>query len=75
MTLQEILYDAVNSPFGIEVQTDNPINLRSQLYAEMRRAKENGCTDFENLSLHLNPTFPTTMLWVVKNETKTRTTI
>ena len=58
-----ILYEALASPLGLVVSTNNPQNLRAKLYAA-RRAD----ADLECLSIHLSPLAPTTHLFIVKKE-------
>ena len=58
-----ILYEALASPLGLVVETNNPQNLRAKLYAA-RRAD----ADLECLSIHLSPANPGGELWIVKKE-------
>lgn len=60
----DLLYQAKDSQFGIEVATTDPHRLRSTLYSTMREAKAQGIEDFENFSLAINPACPTTFLWI-----------
>lgn len=70
--MEEILYSAVNSEVGIEVLCENPVNLRSKLYAAMRQAREEGNQDFSEITLHLSPVSPQSALWVLNGKAKTR---
>lgn len=58
---EEILYEALGSAMGIEVETNNPPALRAKLYAA-RRADP----DLECLSIHLAPSNPHGALFIVK---------
>lgn len=58
---EEILYEALVSPFGVEVETNSPDNLRAKLYA-VRRSNP----DFECLSITLSPYAPSSALFIVK---------
>lgn len=58
---EEILYEALASPLGLLVETNNPAALRAKLYA-VRRAD----ADLECLSIHLAPTNPNGALFIVK---------
>lgn len=59
-----LMHEALASPLGLAVATNNPQNLRAKLYAA-RRAD----ADLEPLSIHLSPTNPNGELWIVKKET------
>jgi hypothetical protein len=67
MKYHHILYSAINSPFGIEVHCPDPTVFRSQLYAEIRQAKEDNNHDFDNISIHISPVTPQSALWLRKN--------
>lgn len=58
---EEILYEALGTEFGLEVETNNPTALRAKLYAA-RRAD----ADLECLSIHLSPSNPNGALFIVK---------
>lgn len=57
----EILYTALASPLGIEVETNNPETLRAKLYAARRADPA-----LEPLSIHLSPTSPSTALFIIR---------
>jgi hypothetical protein len=61
MMFEEILYEALASPFGVEVETNSPENLRAKLYAARRSN-----SDFECLSITISPYAPTSALFIVK---------
>lgn len=50
LQLTELLYDALRTPFGTVVQTEDPERLRQRLYA-IRRESE----DFAQLSFVISP--------------------
>lgn len=56
------LYDALEQPLGIVLQTDNPERLRQKLY-EIRREMS---PTFDNISFVISPTGPQDQLWLVK---------
>lgn len=62
--LEQLLWEALGSDFGIEVATNNPDSLRAKLY-KIRR--ENA--DFQCLSLTLSPHNPSGALFIVKGAT------
>lgn len=55
----ELLYDALRTPFGLVVETDNAEHLRQKLYV-IRRENE----DFHPLSFIISP-FNGSDLWIV----------
>lgn len=68
----EWLYEALDSPFGIELATSDPIKLRAALYATMREAKAQGIEDFLGLTLTISPVCPTSYLWIKHNGEKSK---
>lgn len=63
--LRAILYEALGTPLGLRVETENPELLRQRLYAERRSDP-----DFAVLSLHISPLNPGSEIWVAKKEPK-----
>ena len=63
----EWLYEALNTPYGIELATSDPVKLRAALYSTMREAKAQGIEDFVNLSLTISPVCPNSYLWIKHN--------
>lgn len=61
--LLALLYAAVNSPYGIVVETDDAERLRQKLYA-IRREYE---ADFSNLSFVISP-MNGADLWIINKE-------
>lgn len=59
--MTEILYQAVASPIGVIVATNDVTRLRAKLYT-LRRADPL----FANIALVPSPTNPSSELWVVK---------
>lgn len=59
----ELLYEALRSPFGTVVESEDPERLRQQLYP-LRKEDP----DLAVLSFVISPFNPTTDLWIVKNE-------
>lgn len=59
------LYEALGTPLGIVVQTDNPEKLRQKLY----RLRET-CDDpmLKELSIVISPTMPGSQVWIVKRK-------
>lgn len=60
-----LLYEALGSPLGIVIQTDNPEGLRAKLY----RLRE-GCDDpmLKEISIVISPTMPGSQVWLVKRK-------
>ena len=63
--LEALLYEALGSPLGIRVETENPDLLRQRIYTERRKNPE-----FAALSLHISPLNPATEVWICKKETQ-----
>lgn len=59
LQLTELLYDALRTPFGTVVQTEDAERLRQRLYAIRR-----DCGDFTQLSFVISPTNGLD-LWIV----------
>lgn len=61
------LYEALGTPLGVVVQTDNPEKLRAKLY----RLRET-CDDpmLKELSIVISPTMPQSQVWIVKRKQK-----
>lgn len=59
--LQAMLFQALESPLGIEVESNKPEQLRQKLYA-LRKTD----TLFDPLAFVISPTKPETHLWIVK---------
>lgn len=57
----ELLYDALNSPHGIVVSSEDPERLRQKLYP-LRKAY----TELAGLALVISPSHPETDLWILK---------
>lgn len=60
-----ILYQALSSPLGVCVFTDDPERLRQKLYATRR---DLGDPALDCLSFQVSPTNPSDNLWVTKRE-------
>lgn len=58
--LLEHLYDALHSPLGIIIETDDPEFLRQKLYPLRKDRPE-----FANLAFVISPTHPDTELWIL----------
>jgi hypothetical protein len=63
--LLERLYDALRSPLGVIVETDDTERLRAKLYA-LRRKHEAREPGFHSLAFLTSPTNPTTELWIIR---------
>ena len=59
--LIDYLYQALNSKFGIIIQTDNPELLRQKLYAERKKDP-----DLARISITISRTDPQTQIMLVK---------
>lgn len=62
LDLLERLYDALRTPLGVKIDTDDTERLRAKLYALRRENME----EFGVLSFILSPTSPKTQLWILK---------
>lgn len=63
------LYEALGTPLGVVVQTDNPEKLRQKLY-RLRDGSDDPM--LKELSIVISPTMPQSQVWLVKvkrNET------
>ena len=56
----DLLYEALASPYGIVVESTDPLLLRTKLYSERRKDPS-----FNRLSFVLSPTNPTSELWIL----------
>jgi hypothetical protein len=63
--LNDLLFQALSSDYGIVVTTSDPIGLRAKLYPV--RAKD---AVFKCLALVLSPTSPKDELWIIKQKVK-----
>lgn len=61
LPLIEHLYRAMNSEFGVVVQTNNVERLRAKLYAERKKDP-----DLAALSINISRTSPETEIWIIK---------
>lgn len=61
----ELLYEALNSKFGIVVRTNDVERLRQQLYNVRKQDP-----DLAILSFLVSRTAPNSELWILKNESK-----
>lgn len=67
--LEELLWRAVESRLGIEVEASDIDALKRRLYTTRRKAQEQGNHNFDGLALLTPPQDPDTKLWIVKNAT------
>lgn len=65
LDLLEKLYEALRSPIGIVVSTEDPERLRQKLYA-LRRERQDEDPNLRVLSFLISPTSPGNELWIVK---------
>ncbi len=63
LDLLERMYEALRSPFGVVVKTEDPERLRQKLYA-LRREH----TDLLILSFVISPINPSTDLWIIRTK-------
>lgn len=59
--LLKILIDALASPYGLVVQSNDPLKLRERLYPLRKEEPE-----FADLSFVLSPTNPKSELWILR---------
>lgn len=57
------LYEALGTPLGVVVQTDNPEKLRQKLY-RLRDGSDDPM--LKELSIVISPTMPQSQVWLVK---------
>lgn len=57
------LYEALGTPLGIVLQTDNPEKTRAKLY-RLREAANDPM--LKELSIVISPTMPQSQVWIVK---------
>lgn len=58
-------YEALGTPLGIVVQTNDPERFRQKMYAIRR---ECGDKSLDELSLVISPSNPTSHVWLVKRK-------
>lgn len=61
LDLENLMFSALNSPLGVEVESNKPEQLRQKLYAIRKKQPA-----FEELAFLISPTKPETHLWIVK---------
>lgn len=57
-------YEALGSPLGIIIETDDPVKARARLYAFRKEAND---PDLEQISILPSPTNPS-HLWLIKRK-------
>lgn len=62
----ELWYQALASPHGTIIQTDDPERCKAKLYALRKEAQARGDNSLDNLSLVQSPTNPKEEIWIVK---------
>ena len=62
----ELLYEALNSAYGIIVNTSDPVKLKNLLYPLRKQDP-----DLECLSFVTSPTAPDSEIWIVRKPEKT----
>ena len=60
-----LLYEALGTPLGIVVETNDPERLRQKLYALRKQAND---PMLEALSFVISPTVPGSQVWLVKRK-------
>lgn len=58
-------YEALGTPLGIVIQTDNPERLRQKLYALRKDAND---PMLEDISVVISPSNPGSHVWLVKRK-------
>ncbi|WP_417436457.1 hypothetical protein [Idiomarina abyssalis] len=64
--LQHLMYQAIESDFGIEVSTSSSEHLRQELNFARRAAREVSNNDFDHLVFRTCPSDPSGKVWIVK---------
>lgn len=59
----ELLYAALNSEYGVVVETNDPQRLRTKLYGLRKEDPDLHC-----LSMTISPTSPANELWIMKRK-------
>ena len=59
------LYEALGTPLGIVIQTDNPERTRQKLY---RLRDQSDDPMLKELSIVISPTMPQSQVWLVKRK-------
>jgi len=59
------LYEALGSPLGVVIQTDNPEGLRAKLY---RLRDQTDDPMLKEISIVISPSMPTSQVWLVKRK-------
>lgn len=67
LDLLELLYDALRSPLGIVIATEDPERLRQQLYS-VRKKRQDDDPNLRVLSFLPSPTQPQSELWIIKTK-------
>lgn len=66
--LSQIWQSALAAPFGVKVETTNPMALRAKLSAWRVLRQGEDIRDFDHLHLHLSPTRQLRELWIYAYE-------
>lgn len=61
-------YEALATPCGVVIETDNPKEFIQLLYAARAKAAD---PDLKSFSICTSPTKPETDIWIVRNENAT----
>lgn len=64
--LEVLMCQALQSDFGIEVKTNSPDRLRSELNFARKAAREAGDNNYDCLTFRTCPTDPESYLWIIK---------
>jgi hypothetical protein len=60
-----LLYEALGSPLGVVIQTDNPEGLRAKLYRLRDQADD---PMLKEISIVISPSMPASQVWLVKRK-------
>lgn len=69
--LLEHLYDALRSPLGVVLDTEDPERLRQRFYA-LRRERQESDPNLRTLAFVISPTNPT-QLWILRRSASNET--
>lgn len=61
LPLINYLYQALNSKFGVILETSDPERLRQKLYAERKKDPDLSC-----ISINISRTQPESQIWLIK---------
>ena len=72
--LKTILYEALNHPRGVVVQTNSPEKLKQRLYVVRAEERKRGNFSFDELTFRTSPLASDSELWLVLKVSPTEET-